>query len=139
MYRQLAAALLRSRCRVCLCPTTARHQVLGVPMCAELRCAGAFPVITAAAAARLLGAANAGAAVRAAQAAGAVVGQRARRKRGGGADPRPVLLVSTVARLAAEMAGERRSAKRAARGGSTDAGTCGDVGVKTLRASIQDI
>lgn len=114
MYRQLAAALLPGRCRVCLCPTKARHAVLGVPMCAELKCAGSFPVVTAAAAARMLGAASAGGAVHAAQDAGAVVGRAKRRKRHGGADPQPVLLVSTVARLAAEAAGERRSAKRAA-------------------------
>ena len=116
MYRQLAWALLRGRCRVCLCRTTARHPVLGVPMCAELRCAGAFPVVTAEAAARMLGAAGGGEAARKAQGAGAVVGERSGRRRRGGAEPQPVLLVSAVARLAAEAAGERRNATRAAEG-----------------------
>lgn len=114
MYRQMASALLHGRCRVCLRHTNARHPVLGVPMCAELQCAGTFPVVTAAAAARVLGAASAGGAVRVAKDAGAVVGQAKRRKRRGGADPQPVLLVSTVARLAAEAAAEQHSAKRAA-------------------------
>jgi hypothetical protein len=115
LYRQLAAALLSGRCRVCNCRTERRHPVLGVPMCAELRCAGAFPVLPAARAAALLGAASGGGAARAAADAGVPVGvrrRRPRRPRRAAATKETLLLVSSVARLAAQRnhAGARAAA-----------------------------
>jgi hypothetical protein len=104
LYRQLAGALLRGRCRVCVCRTADVHPVLRVPMCADMRCAGTVPVLAAARAAVRMGAAVSAADVqRAARQEGAPVGARARafrpKRRRAGAK-QPVLLASTVARLA---------------------------------------
>ena len=101
LYRQLAAGLLRGRCRVCACRTADRHPVLRVPMCADVRCAGTVPVLSAAQAAELLGAG----ALCAARQDGAPVGERSRafrpaRKARRARTKQPVMLVSTVARLA---------------------------------------
>jgi hypothetical protein len=105
LYQALAAALLRGRCRVCQCPTTARHKVLRVPLCADARCAGQYPVLRAPQAAEALGLdwRQASAAL---QAVGARRGRRTRKSLRGRRPTRtPLVLQSSVAAAGQAQAG----------------------------------